>query len=227
MALGALQLNAQEQVAHGADHLGGRRTVAAEFVGPEEEDRWSRIFDRQQRGDDLVPAFTVVELLGQPGTEFDGAHLTVGLAVALDEQFGPVAGEVLAILRAGQEFVDELGALVRLGAVEEGGDFVEKRQPAGEVEIDAALEFGVVAGRGGSYLGCLQLRINLLIDAPSNGLGIARLGASGQGQQPGSQKPCSQEAAAGLAAGNHACAGTLGHRQLRSGWSSCGLVPGA
>ena len=70
-------------------------------------------------------------------------HETV-VGVALDQQVFPHVGHVLAVVVAGKQFVDQLGALVGVVAVEERGGLIGGRDVAGEVEVDAAEEFGVV-----------------------------------------------------------------------------------
>ncbi len=119
---------------------------------------------RHQVGDDLVPGFVPVELLGQPADEGVGLESLVVVRIALDQDVGPDFGQVPAKFGAGQQLVDHFRALVRIGTVEEGPGPVGRRDVASQVERGTAQELSIVGqGRGRDVLAG-QFLVQVLID---------------------------------------------------------------
>jgi hypothetical protein len=167
VTLGTLQRDAQEQVCRRTDELGRRRLVVV-LVG-EDEERLRPIALLAVRGDEIrddpVPAAVLVELIGQPGDESVGRKVLVVVEVALDEHIGPDLREVPAVLRRGEQFIDELAALERVGAVEEGDGAIARRDAAGEIEINPTQKLGITADWRGGHPRAGQGGVNLAVDA--------------------------------------------------------------
>jgi hypothetical protein len=85
---------------------------------------------------------------------------------------------MLAVLRVGQELVDQPGALVRIGVVQEGDDPLGGGNPAADVEAGAATELGVVGRRRGEDFRLGELGVNDRIDFGGNRGDPARLNAA-------------------------------------------------
>src|SRR5205823_4041790 len=100
---------------------------------------------REQIRDDRVPAAVVVELLRQPRSQGVGAgplyHQEV---IASHEQVAPDGAEMLPVLRAVQQFVDQLASLVGILTVEESNGLLVGRDASRQVKGDAAQELGVI-----------------------------------------------------------------------------------
>jgi hypothetical protein len=105
-------------------------------------------------------------------------------AVPLDHQLGPVASQVPAEIGAGEEFVDQLGTLVRLLAFEETAGSVQGRQSAREIKMDPANKFGIVTpGRKGNPV-TGELFVDELIE-PMRYLFRRMLGPTRECEEPG------------------------------------------
>src|SRR5581483_1247665 len=84
---------------------------------------------------------------------------------------GPVAGEVLA----GEELVDLLPALLRIGRGEEGDDLVRLGGAARDVQPDAPEPLGVLGRGSGGDLLLLDALVDVLVDLLRERIGRLRL----------------------------------------------------
>jgi hypothetical protein len=92
----------------------------------------------------------------------------------------PDVGLVFAVVGIGEQFVDELGPLVRLAAVEKSRRLLGGRNVTGNVEVDATVELGVVAARRGSDLVGTLAAVDGFIDVSRQRTAV-QLGAIGEG----------------------------------------------
>ena len=177
VAARAAHRDAEERGAHDVGHLGehfvvgagdvlvagvlAQRAEAVEAAG-DEEGRVLRIdlVAGELLFDEFVVGLVAVETLHHvvaiaPGV---GAVHVVLVAVALGEadDVEPVAAPLFAVVRRGQQTVDDFLPGVGRFVGEEGVDLFGSGRQAGEVEGDAADERGAVGGRRGFQSGFLE-----------------------------------------------------------------------
>src|SRR5262249_10953509 len=104
----------------------------------------------EHRGRHPIPALVPVERAGEPG--MDPVAQGGRLQVAPAEEPQVHVGEVVAVLGGGEQAIDELLLLFRVGVADVDRRRLARRQLAGEVERDAAEERAVVGGGRGRDL---------------------------------------------------------------------------
>ena len=182
VALGALDLDAHEQVADGADEL-RRRHLAVVLVG-EDEERLGLALGAGRRhhvADDAVPADVVVEALGEPGGEgavarpllLSKSRLTRASAQRRAKCWpnsGRASNSSMSLLR-----------LSRVGVGQEGGCPLARRDLADQVEVDAAKELGVAGQRRGGDVRLREPRLDVAVDGAGDRIRPGVGGQAGRG----------------------------------------------
>lgn len=207
MALGALQLDAQEQpggaggqvfrlvfvdlqVDQGGLLFRGQQWIELPWVldlhgGP----------GREQFLGPLLVGHVVAELAAEPLFHLAGEELLLLVVAGRHDGLPPDGGEVVDVIGTGQQFIDEDAAFVGVLALEEAMHLGDRRDASGQVEVDAAEELGVIGQGSGLDLVGLAAGLDQLIDAegqvcrfrprrigPGRG-GRQRSGQHGQAQQ--------------------------------------------
>ena len=168
VTLGALQLDAEEH-ARGVVGQLVRRGVG------EEIDHRVVLVEVALGSDDLahnlIPRLVVVEARFEPPCHFvEWDEAIVGRA--RQQKRLPDVGLMLAVIAAGEQFINELGAFVRLAAVEKGRCLFGRGNVAGEIEIDTADKLGVIAARRRSNVLGMEASVDGLVDVPGQSLGV-------------------------------------------------------
>ena len=141
VALGALHANAEEE-------LGGRfrqiLRIACDAVKISRRVGERASPGNQQIADDLVEWDISFDLLAQP-ILVDVRPLLLDSLAAATQHVGPFQRPEVRIFRAFQQAVDQSGALVAIGAVQEFPGFRNRRNDAAQVEVYPAGELLVAA----------------------------------------------------------------------------------
>ena len=101
----------------------------------------------QHPADDLVVGEIAVERVTEPVVEAEGVDAVGAVAAFVPQQRRPFRGEVVGIVGAGDEPIDESVALVGRVVSKKGADLIGRRQPPRDVDRRPPDEGAVVAHR--------------------------------------------------------------------------------
>jgi hypothetical protein len=160
VALGALQADAQEQLAHQRRDLGRLAAIAEERRRPVVP---RAAPGRDQFADELVIRLVLAEALLDPGV-VDKHRLDADAIGIGPQEVRPLGGPVIGVFRPLQERVHHPLALLRIAVGQKRAGLVRRRQAADDVQVDAAEEFLVVHRLGGRDRQRLELGPDQLVD---------------------------------------------------------------
>ncbi len=161
VAAGALNPQAQEQLGRVFDLLvglldlaiPGHRRVLADLAR-----------GRQHLADELVVGHVGVQAVANPIVKHERAAGAGRILALVAQNRVPLVGEVVGIVGAGQQLVDPLVALLRIGIGQKSDCFLGRRQAAGDVDARASQEGRIVAQRRGGHAQRLELLEHQVVD---------------------------------------------------------------
>ena len=113
---------------------------------------------------EFIVAHVLMQTISDPAVKGEVAAHGAGVTALVAQERAPFVGEIICVIRAGKQGVDQLIALGRVGAFEERLGLGIGWQAAGDINAHSANECGVIAHGRGGHTHALELSKHELIN---------------------------------------------------------------